>query len=96
MDIFSNHEFIPKRSLSSDTYSQKIERSGALKKFKIDNSENLTSFNVLDYLRDNRCIDIIDKNKIIQNTCHWCNSLEPTSTSSLMKLTPKINIMFFS
>lgn len=77
-DIFSNHEFIPKRSLSSDTYSQKIERSGTLEKFKIDNSENLTSFNVLDYLRDNRCIDIIDKNKIIQNTCHWCNSLEPT------------------
>lgn len=29
---------------------------------------------VLDYLKDNLCLDLINKNKIIQNTTHWCLS----------------------
>lgn len=29
------------------------------------------TFNVFDYLHDNNALDIIDKNKICQNICHW-------------------------
>ena len=35
-----------------------------------DNSNEL-QFNVLDYLKDNKCISLIDKNKFCQSICHW-------------------------
>lgn len=78
-DIFSNYEYIPKKILISGSYSQEINRNNELEKFNIiDIIKDDNNFNVLDYLNDNKCIDLIDKNKIIQNICHWCNSIEPT------------------
>lgn len=76
-DIFSNYEHIKKKVLSVDTYSQTIYRNNELEKFTIQNID-LVDFNVLDYLKDNKCIDLIDKNKILQNVCHWCNSADPS------------------
>jgi hypothetical protein len=70
VDIFSNHEYIKKKVLSSSSYPQKITRENKLERF-IDCDDNLNEFNVLDYLKDNKCIDLIDKNKILQNVCHW-------------------------
>lgn len=32
------------------------------------------SKNVLDYLYDYKCIDLLSKNKFCQSTCHWCLS----------------------
>lgn len=29
------------------------------------------SYNVLDWIKDNKCIDIINRNRIVQNTFHW-------------------------
>ena len=33
--------------------------------------EELLNSNVLDYLHDNACVDLIDKNKFSQDICHW-------------------------
>lgn len=61
MDIFSNHQFIPKINITPKLISttQNI------------NTDNSNDINVLDHLSDYKCIDLIDKNKVIQNTCHW-------------------------
>lgn len=61
VDIFSNHQFIPKINITPKPISttQNI------------NTDNSNDINVLDHLLDYKCIDLIDKNKVIQNTCHW-------------------------
>jgi hypothetical protein len=61
MDIFSNHQIIPKIDITPKLISttQNI------------NTDNSNDINVLDHLLDYKCIDLINKNKIIQNTCHW-------------------------
>lgn len=56
VDIFSNHQFIPKIDITPKP---------------IPANQNVTDINVLDHLLDYKCIDLIDKNKIVQNTCHW-------------------------
>ena len=38
---------------------------------KIDLNNSGVRQNVLDYLQDNKCVDLIDKNKIIPTICHW-------------------------
>lgn len=38
---------------------------------KIDLNGGRDRQNVLDYLQDNKCVDLIDKNKIIPTICHW-------------------------
>lgn len=55
-DIFSNHKYIERKTLQWSS---------------IDGDNDLSNMNVLDYLNDYNNIDLIDKNKIIQNTCHW-------------------------
>jgi hypothetical protein len=36
-----------------------------------NDDNNKTHFNVLDYLHDYQCVDLIDKNKFCQSICHW-------------------------
>lgn len=55
VDIFTNHHFIPKMD-ASPKYLPEVARE---------------SKNVLDYLSDDKYVDLIYKNKISQNTCHW-------------------------
>lgn len=54
-DFYSNYEYIPRKYVGT-THTQL--------------SDNITP-NVLDYLQDYKCIDLIDKNKMVQNTIHW-------------------------
>lgn len=61
VDIFSNHWFIPKLDLTPKT----------IPATQTTNEEISNGINVLDHLLDYKCIDLIDKNKVIQNTCHW-------------------------
>lgn len=63
-DIFSNHEYLdkpylhlPKLELTSNNQLEVITQTSG---------ENL-----LNYLNDDKCYTLINKNKILQNTCHW-------------------------
>lgn len=39
---------------------------------KVWSDDNIdSSYNVLDYLHDNECVDLINKNKFGQSICHW-------------------------
>lgn len=72
-DIFSNHECIEKQLLQIPEIS--INSTGD--EIKITKERLAFNKNVLDYLKDYSCLDLIDKNKIIQNTCHWSLSIAP-------------------
>ena len=65
VDFYSNFEFIPRKICGPvaefDFKNQTLE-----KKDYIDDQNN-----VLDYLQDHKCIDLISKNKFIQSTIHW-------------------------
>lgn len=64
-DIYSNYEYIP-RKLCGKNYN--IVNGEIIVPSKESPGEDP---NVLNYLRDNEYIDIIDKNKKIQKICHW-------------------------
>ena len=68
-ELFTNHEYIGR----SKNEAWKIESET----FNIIKPVSDEKHNVFDYLLDNLCIDLIDKNKISQNTCHWCLSQNP-------------------
>lgn len=78
MDIFSNHTNIMKECteipmIQMDDYNNLIVHNNT--------SKLVGDTNLFDYLKDYDCVDLIDKNKIIQNTCHWCYSLDPNNTT---------------
>ena len=63
VDVFVGDKQIAKKDFYTDyEYIDKTITSDK----KIDFSEN-----VLNYLHDNECIDLIDKNKFCQSICHW-------------------------
>lgn len=64
VDFYSNHEFIPKNKIIYD-----IDRNNSQSDWYYEFVDK--NKNVLDYLQDNNCIDLIHKNKILQNTIHW-------------------------
>ena len=55
-DFYSNYEVIPRYNISTGEY---------LEEYKGE------SLNVLNYLKDNKAISLIDKNKLVQSTFHW-------------------------
>lgn len=69
VDFYSNYEYIPRKR--SD-YNYSIDypiRQGYtvdIKPTKTDDSQN-----VLNYLKDNKCVDLIRKNKLSQDIIHW-------------------------
>ena len=88
-DLFSNHDYIKKHCCNPT----KIKLKYVGNEIEIDNSINiehrdqyinpndeLNEINVLSYLQDYNCIDLIDKNKIIQNTIHWSTVNSPEIT----------------
>jgi hypothetical protein len=81
VDIFSNHTNISKNIFkvseikTEDNGNEIIELQNDIHRLEME--EN----NVLEYLNDHNCIDLIDKNKFLQNTCHWCYSEEPNNSS---------------
>jgi hypothetical protein len=66
-DLYTNYEFIPKYDIYTSKYSNKKD----------------DKHNVLSYLSDNKCIELINKNKIIQSTFHW---VLQNNTSSIFNL----------
>jgi hypothetical protein len=66
-DLYTNYEFIPKYDIYTSKYSDKKD----------------DKHNVLSYLSDNKCIELINKNKIIQSTFHW---VLQNNTSSIFNL----------
>lgn len=77
-DIFSNHEYIEKKSLDSPILS--INENNEL---EVENAS--TGLNVLDYLKDYKCVDLIDKNKITQSTFHWNRSISSESIFNMYR-----------
>lgn len=69
VDIFSNHQFIPKINITPKLIP--ITQTNNTDNTQNVNTDNSNDINVLDHLLDYKCIDLIDKNKVIQNTCHW-------------------------
>ena len=71
-NIFINVYIDGKKLDTKDFYTnyEFIDRS-------IENNSNI-KLNVFDYLHDNECIEIIDKNKYTQNICHWSLSEDPS------------------
>ena len=84
MDLFTNHDFIERQSTIPPTLTS---INGELK--VIHTSTNL---NVLDYMKDDKYIGFIEKNKIIQNICHWCLSDNSTEHFNLYNGFAPINI----
>lgn len=80
-DIFSNHEFIEKNKVGipsiSYTKTKDVDTDEYI--YTIKTHKDGTGVNVLNYLNDNKHIDLIDKNKMIQTTCHWCRCNNPES-----------------
>lgn len=79
MDIFSNHTNIIKNFLEVPVLNATF--NGTYVSYNTERGEQLQNTNVLDYLNDYNCVDLIDKNKIIQNTCHWSYSLDPQNST---------------
>lgn len=73
-DIFSNHEYIEK--LVNTTPAMHIHSDNKIPNIITKTEKSLA--NVLDYLNDYKHIDLVDKNKLLQSTCHWCLSENPT------------------
>lgn len=70
VDFFTNHEYIT----VDDCNIPELDINN------LDNplANNTDTNNVLDYLGDFKYVDLITKNKIIQNTFHWCLTDNPT------------------
>ena len=58
-DFFSNYEYIPREMCGP------VLNKGGVEEF------NGVEPNVLSYLHDDECVDLVSKNKIVQNTTHW-------------------------
>lgn len=67
-DLYTNYEFIPKYDIYTSKYSSEKDDD---------------KYNVLSYLSDNKCIELINKNKLIQSTFHW---VLQNNTSSIFNL----------
>lgn len=69
VDFYSNYEYIP-RKRSDYTYNIKypIKQSSIVNIISTDKSG---APNVLDYLKDNKFVDLIRKNKLSQDIIHW-------------------------
>lgn len=63
-DIYTNFNYIPKKY--SNLFYQ-IDENGNI----TDNSPKESTPNVLDYLKDDKYIDFMNKNKVVQSICHW-------------------------
>lgn len=76
-DIYTNY---------TDIYSYKISEnpihSGSFVKSRND-GDNIEYFNVLDYLDDTNCIDLVHKNKMVQPNFHWSFVDNPRYTWNL-------------
>jgi hypothetical protein len=64
LDVYVDDELLSKKDFYTDyEYIPKELKSTSNSKVEIPN--------VLDYLHDYECVDLIDKNKFCQSTCHW-------------------------
>ena len=63
-DIFSNHEYLDKPYL----HLPKLELNS---NNQLEVTTQNSGENLLNYLNDDKCYTLINKNKILQNTCHW-------------------------
>lgn len=78
-DIFSNHQFIEKNMVCVPEIKliKTVNEDTGEIIHTVETSKKGTGANVLDYLGDYKHIDLIDKNKMIQTTCHWCRCNNP-------------------
>lgn len=65
-DIYTNYEYIP-RTFCKGMYKFDDMNNVIIPKPK----KNSTAPNVLDYLQDDKYIDFVDVNKVVQKICHW-------------------------
>ena len=66
-DFFNNYEEILMENLSVSSYSDSDAEPGEIPMIDITTSQK----NAVEYLRDNQCIDLVNKNKLSQNIVHW-------------------------
>lgn len=85
-DMFSNHDYIKKICCTPTAIKLKIDNNNiVIDDSRIDEdyvnlTDELKELNVLNYLMDYECVDLIDKNKIVQNTIHWSTVESPEIT----------------
>ena len=77
-DLYSNYEYIPKkycgpRAININSNYTTKDVTDAWKRYKYSGAANgeLIEPNVLEYMKDYKCVDYIDKNKITQPIIHW-------------------------
>ena len=69
VDFYSNYEYIPrKRSDYTHNIKYPIKQSSIVNIISTDKSG---APNVLDYLKDNKFVDLVRKNKLSQDVIHW-------------------------
>jgi hypothetical protein len=74
VDFFTNHEYIA----VDDCNIPKLNINNLDNPLANNIDDTKEQKNVLNYLGDFKYIDLITKNKIIQNTFHWCLTDNPT------------------
>lgn len=52
-------------------------------RYNISSGKYDSDYNVLDYMEDYKCVDLIDKNKLVQSTFHWTLRDNPESIFNL-------------
>ena len=67
VDFYSNYEYIPRKFCGP---VKKLNKDGEFEDL-YESFKGSEQLNVLSYLKDYKCIDLIDKNKIIQSIIHW-------------------------
>lgn len=77
-DLYSNYEYIPKKycgsraiNINSDYTTDDVTETWKRLKYSGAANGELAEPNVLEYMKDYKCVDYIDKNKITQPIIHW-------------------------
>lgn len=60
-DFYSNYQFIPKKNLIRQSITNILDGE----------SYEISGYNVLDYLADYKCTNLVNKNKYVQSIIHW-------------------------
>lgn len=68
-DFYTNHDYVPRPQAKYDY--------GAGSDVQYYDDGEGYWWNALDYKQDNKCTDIMHKNKLVQSICHWVYAFQP-------------------
>ena len=80
VDFYSNYEYIPRKYIGPVKYisveNDEIKEEDPCDALGFDRNEHREQLNVLSYLKDNKSVNLMNKNKMIQSIIHWSLTTE--------------------